>query len=200
MMTVKYEFIDPVIISVIPTMSIKALTTSTLSQIESNIESSLSDAFTLGDTTKLGISKRLSDITKIVEDTDGVDYCYVTLEVRKDLVQGYNSFYEWGEKCDALPLKESTIGIYVNDILEAQDDGAGNIIDISSNNNITGVVNYTTGVIGINSTPDLDPTDEVYVRYQQNNSATNEVGDIIVTKGQICELFETEITSISYTS
>jgi len=200
MMTVKYEFIDPTIIYIVPTIQIKALTTGTLSQIEADVTNAIENQFELGTTTKLGVSKRLSDIFNIVDNTTGVDYCYVTLEVRKDLVSNYLSTYEWGITCDALPIKPNTVKIYINDILSAQDDGAGNITNIISAPTTTGSVNYTNGLIEIDITPNLAPTDIVYVRYQQDNSSTDEEGDVVVTKNQICKLFEVNITNISYVS
>lgn len=192
LMTVRYSYVDPDILEVTPVMTIKATRGSTLSYIQSLIDSTLASQFTLGTTTRLGTSKRISDIVASIESVPGVSYSHTTLRVRKELVWQYSIANRWGITMTALPVLPGTVELWVDSTQIGVDNGAGGWtqLDVPT---LVGAVNYTTGLINVGITPAVTPGSVVYVRYQQNES-----GDIVVTKNQICKLYGTEYTSISY--
>lgn len=194
LMTVRYSYVDPDILEIIPTMVIKATRGSTLSYIQSLITSSLEDQFTLGTTTRLGTSKRISDVVASIEAVAGVSYSYTTLKIRKLLTYQYHPSYHWGEVMTATPVIPGTIELYVNGTKEAVDNGSGGWTNTGSTFTVvTGMVNYTTGSCLVSTSPALPSDATVNVLYQQDEN-----GDVVVTKNQICKLYETEFTSISY--
>jgi len=192
LMTVRYSFIDPEIIYVVPTFTIKVIRGSTLSYISSQISTAMDTAFTLGTTTKLGVSKQLSDIVATVEGVSGVSHSYTDLRIRKELSSIYDSLYDWAGTIEAIPVLAGSISVLVNDVEVATDDGLGNFTDISSAYTITGDIDYVTGVIGIDISGSPTVT-ALVIKYNQD-----EEGDIVVTKNQICKLYETDIESITY--
>jgi hypothetical protein len=193
MMTVRYSYISPIILDVIPTLVIKCLAGSSLSYVQSLIETAVSDQFILGSTTRLGISHRESDIITAIDEVPGVSYSHMTLKIRKELTSTHNISYNWSETMEALPLKRAGVEIYIDDTPIAIDNGAGIFTDLSVPYTITGVVNYTNGEVGVNISPAPPGTSTVFCRYQQDKS-----GDIEVSKQQICKWIENDYTSIEY--
>ena len=194
LMTIRYSYVDPVILSIIPTVTLKVIAGNSLSSVQSDVETAVSSAFTLGTTTKLGTAKRHSDILASIEAVDGMSYSYLTLKIRKELLAGYNSTYNWAETLDALPLLAGGVEIYVDDTRVATDDGVGGFTDVSSDGyTVSGVVNYTTGVMGVDISPAPGALETVYARYQQNQN-----GDIVPTKSQICRWIKNDYTGVSY--
>jgi len=191
LMTVRYSYVAPDILEIIPVMTIKATRGSTLSYIESLINTTLANQFTLGTTTRLGTSKRISDIIASIEAVAGVSYSHTTLKIRKQLVVDFVYPNVYGRIVTALPLATGTVEIWVDDTQVAVDNGAGGWTALVGT--VTGSVVYATGVIAALITPQPDIASVVTARYQQDES-----GDIVVTKNQICQLYETEYTSISY--
>ena len=192
LMTVRYSFVDPEIIYVVPTFTIKVARGQNLSYISSQISTAMDTAFTLGTTTKLGVSKQYSDIVATVEAVPGVSHSYTDLRIRKELSGDYDSTYNWAGVLEAVPVLEGSISVLVNDVEVAIDDGLGNFTDLSSPYTVTGDINYTTGVIGIDISGSPAVT-ALVVKYNQDAN-----GDISVTKNQICKLYETDIQSITY--
>lgn len=193
--TVRYSFVDPDILNVIPTMTIKCNRGSNLSYIQSLIDAALADEFTLGTTTTLGESKRLSDVVSIVEDVSGVSYSYITLKILDTLTDSGVSINNWTQTLTALPLLPGGIGVYINDVLIGSDDGSNSFITSSSSYTLGGTVDYTTGEVALDISPSPLTTDVVTVRYQQD-----EDGDVVTTQNQICKLYDTVYTSIAYVS
>jgi len=192
LMTVRYSYVDPDILEVIPVMVIKAVRGSTLSYIQSLIDAALDAQFTLGTTARLGTSKRISDIIASIEAVAGVSYSHTSFKIRKLLEADYNPSYQWGETLTALPVETSTIELYVDDVKEGTDDGAGGWTTTGTYA-LSGTINYTTGACFVSFSPALSPTAVATVKYKQDES-----GDIVVTQNQICKLYATEYTSISY--
>jgi len=192
LMTVRYSFVDPEIIYVVPTFTIKVARGQNLSYISSQISTAMDTAFTLGTTTKLGVSKQYSDIVATVEAVPGVSHSYTDLRIRKELSGDYDSTYNWAGVLEAVPVLEGSISVLVNDVEVAIDDGLGNFTDLSSPYTVTGDINYTTGVIGIDISGSPAVT-ALVVKYNQDAN-----GDISVTKNQITKLYETDIQSITY--
>ena len=83
MLTVKYEYVNPVILNIIPVVDIYALRSSSLSAVQSGVETTLQNQFLLGDTSVLGESKYYSDVVRAVDETEGVDHVNLSLEVRQ---------------------------------------------------------------------------------------------------------------------
>jgi hypothetical protein len=196
MLTVKYEFVDPVIVDVIAVLDAKVIQGNTLSQIQADIISELGAEFTLGTTTRLGQSKYLSDLVQLVNTLEGVYYHHMVLELYQDLIYLYQSPDQFGGVLSCVPIKPSTFKLYVGTLLVATDDGAGLLTSVASGYAFSGTsgLNYTNGHVGITFTaPSTPDPDEVSCRYQQN-----EDGDVVVTMGQICRLKQVEVTSIAY--
>ena len=192
-MTVKYEYIDAVVINVVVVISsLKVIKGNTLSMINSNVTTAIENEFELGTTTKLGISKRLSDLISVVDNLTGVSYHHLYLQIRKQLSDTYNSINDYGALLEATPILPESVTVYLGSSIVAVDDGSGNLIDSVSGYTITnGTVNYTTGEIVLDISP--TPTEIMFVRYQQD-----EDGDVVITNRQICKLYSTDIQSISY--
>ncbi len=191
MMTVKYEYVEPEILYVIPTLDVKVLAGNTLSQMQNNIEAALEDEFALGVTAKMGEKKCISNVVAAIEAVSGVSYSHTVLEVYKALTPNYDTVYEFGAALGAVPILPGSVRVFVGDVQVAVDDGANGFTSLVSTPVITGTIDYTTGIIGIDSTPDTAL--DVSVRYQQDSS-----GDVDVTFNQICKLYDVDITSISY--
>jgi hypothetical protein len=192
-MTVRYSYVDPDILEIIPVMTIKALRGSTLSYIESQIDSALTDQFVLGSTARLGTSKRISDVIASIEAVSGVSYSHTAMKIRKTLPKLISPANTYSASLTALPVLVSSVEVYVNSTKVGNDNGVGGWTSTGSYT-LTGSVNYTTtGLCTVTFSPALGVSDVVSVKYQQNQS-----GDIVVTKNQICKLYDTEYTSISY--
>ena len=197
-LTVKYEYIDPVIIDIVPTLYVRVQQGASLSYVQSLIEIAMASQFVLGTTTKLSVSKRHSDIVRIVEEVPGVSYCHIKLKISKELLDTYNSTYDYGETVDALPLEPNTVEIYKNSTQIGVDDGAGGFAGLTSAITVSGAVNYTSGLMGVDISPAPAAEDVIYVRYLQDNSATDEDGDVVVTKNQVCRQLNDVYDTISY--
>ena len=199
MMTVKYEFVVPEIVEIIPVLDVKVNAGNTLSQIQSNIEVAFEDEFELGITTDLGQSKYLSDLIRVIDTLAGVAYHSMELEIYQEMTAGYTSFFDYGETLYITDVLAGSVRVFFNDTQIAVDDGSGLFTDIVSGYTVNNVgaagIDYESGLIGLNPLPAPGVGDTLYVRYQQNES-----GNVIVTKNQICKLREVDITAIAYTS
>ena len=196
MMTVKYEFIDPVIVQVIATLDAKVIQGNTLSQVQSDIISTLGAQFTLGTTTRIGTSKYVSDLVELVNALPGVAYHHMALELYQDLTYLFQSPDQFGCILSCVPIKPGSFKLYVGTLLVAIDNGSGHLTPVASGYTFSGTsgLSYSNGHVGVTFlTPGIPAADQVHCRYQQN-----EDGDVIVTVGQICQLKQVNVTSISY--
>ena len=199
-LTVKYTFVDAVIIEVIPVIDAKITRGYSLSTLETNIPAIVKDQFELGVTTKLGVSKRLADVMNAIENLDGVDYHYLTLDIFKKLVAKFTftPSNAYGEIMDAIAISRNTARLYLrsagNDVLLARDNGVGGWTDEGPSYAVTGSINYATGKVGVDIVPAPDPTSTIFVRYNQD-----ERGDVVVTANQICRMQDIEVT-LAYSS
>jgi len=193
MITVRYSFVNAVILEVIPTMDVKVLAGKSLSQVQSDIEDAVGLQFVLGETTRIGQHKRHSDIIDIVEEVPGVSYSHIVLEIRKNMGPVFEGF-EWGGTLDALQVKKNSVRVYVDGVAIAKDDGSGFWLPIGVPAiTTTGDINYVNGKVHLNFAPDVLVTSIVTVRYQQDEN-----GDIVLLKEQICRLDSVEVTDIAY--
>lgn len=195
LMTVRYSYVDPVILYIVPTLYIRVTKGASISYVQSEIETVISDMFDLGTTAKLGTATREGDVTAAIEAIDGVAYSHLTLKIQKSLQQGFSSTYTWAEICDAVPLLPTGVEIYIDSTQIAVDDGSNGFTATASGYTVTGNVNYTTGAIGVNITPAPGAGTTTSVRYQQD-----QLGDIVPTKNQISKWLQNVYTTISYES
>ncbi len=196
MLTVKYEWIDPVILYIVPTLVVKVARGESLSQTQADIESALASEFALGDTTKIGTLVKYSHILAAVDNLASVAYATMKLEVKKDLSSSYNSSWDWGAALEATPIVPGTVRLFIGENYQLTDvdngDGTGTFSGTPFAYTITGTVNYSTGVLLVNVSP---AAASVHVRYQQNQN-----GNIVPTLRQICKLDSVDITSITMES
>lgn len=192
-LTVKYTFVDATIIYVVPTLVVRATKGYSLEKLSSDINDAYVADYVLGDTTKLGVSKRIGDAYQIVENIEGVSHAYVTLKVRKDLTPAFDSAYAYGGVVDVLPIAAGSVKILLNDVLVAEDDGTGNLVSHASDPAVSGTVIYVTGGVFVDISPLPAPTDVVSVVYEQDAG-----GDVVLGKNQICKLHSVDMVELTY--
>ena len=189
MLTVKYEFVTPVILLVIPVLIVKVTEGHSMSQAQADLESVLATKFVLGDTTKLGTIVKYSEILSVIHDLENIAYVSMDLEIKKVLSSSYDSTYDWSEALDATDVKPETCRVFIDGSYALTDvdsgDGTGTFTAVG----ITGSINYSTGVIAL----DIDPAaSSVYARYCQDEN-----DNIVPSANQIAKLEDTDIDSIS---
>ncbi len=204
MITVKYEFIEPQIIYVIPTLDVVVTKNYSLSQARLDIENAFEAEFVLGSTTRLGTDKNYSNLVSLIDGLTGVAYHHLTLEIYQEIhtdVSSSNIIGSVGSFSGILnltPIKPESVKVYVGAgdtaVLTAVDNGSGTFTTVGDYV-VAGVVDYTTGTYSV----DLDPTPPagttIAIRYQQ--AYEDRDNDIVVGYNQICRLQDVEITDIS---
>ena len=189
MMTVKYEWVTPVILEIIPRMYVSMNSGGSISQAEADINAALSAQFNLGTTTRLGTTVKYSQIVAAVQALALIDHVNVELEIKKSLSSTYASYRTWGIELDALPVLPETVRVYVDGVHLCTDvnlhDGTGTF----TASGLTGTINYTTGVVLIDQ---ISAGTAAYVRYQQD-----EKGDVVPTLTQICQLSSDGVDFVS---
>jgi len=193
MLTVKYEFVVPTFLLVIPTLRITVVKGSSLSQTQTDVEDILADQFLLGSTTKLGTMIKYSNVIAAINDLDDVAYVTMELEIYKVLSDSYDSFHDWGATLDALDVKPESIRLFVDGTYVTSDedngDGTGTFDGVVGDYTISNSdIDYSTGILTLDINP--DPS-SVYIRYQQD-----EHDNIVPTFRQICKLEDIDITNI----
>lgn len=195
LITVKYTFVDPDIVEVIPTLDLKIIKGYNLTAVHDDVDDAITARFVLGTTTVLGTPQRIGDIVASVEGVAGVSYSHVELMIYRPLaiITGDN----YGVTLPLLPVKHESVQVYAQvssaDTLVAQDNGAGTFV-AESGYTVTGTVDYVSGVVDVTVTsPDQGPSDVVSVRYLQDQS-----GDVVVGQNQAVKLRFTNVTSYTY--
>jgi hypothetical protein len=208
--TTKITFIDPCYIYIIVNTSIYVNEQYQLSTVETDVEDALEELLDIS-VRSLGDPVHISDIIACVEGVDGVSYSYtsITSKVQVGTGDGSTSAYETTICLYQDSITPSSVYIYWDDTLVAWDDGAGNIlmtIDISGlvsgSGTLSGVgsgedsfqigtINYTTGVLDIDFTVNVDDGVIIWVAYD----ATDGNGDLVVGKNDICIYGDLSITS-----
>jgi len=192
MLTVKYEFVNPTILLVIPTLSIIVSTGYSMSQVQADIETELANQFELGSTTKLGTLIKYSHVVNALDDIEGVSYVNMVLEIKKELDDDYDSAYDYGATLDATEVLPESVRLFVDGTYVATDvnnhNGTGSLSS-AGGYTISGTINYTTGVLVLDINP--APASSIHVRYQ-----TNHERNIIPTFKQICKLYDTDVINI----
>lgn len=189
-LTVRYQFITPTILDVIPVIDLKVSTGYSMSQAQSNAEAAIADQFILGDTVRLGEMVRYSRIVAAVDDLEDIAYINMILEIRKELDDDYNSAYDYGEILDAIPIKPGTSRLFMDDLYVLTDVDDGDGTGTFTGSGITGSINYTTGevLLNVGSPPILN----IYFRYCQDQD-----NNIITNFEQIAELYDVDVNSIA---
>ena len=192
-LTVKLEFVDPVIILVVPEVTLRAIAGYTLSEVQSDVIMAVEALFVLGGTTKLGVSKYISDIADIIAAVDGVLRYYLSLKVKKILTLAgtYSAYNSYTGTLPALPAVAGSLTVYVGNTAVGVDDGAGAFTATDSYYTVSGTVDYVTGAIALDVESQI--ADVVSIRYLQNQS-----GDIIVSKQQILKLDVVDVIATTY--
>lgn len=197
MLTVKYTFIDPVILQVILDVDLKVLPGYQLGNVESLAQTALSNLFMLGTTTMLGVSKRYADLIKAVEDVPGVSYHHLTMSLYKDMVKDADPSTTYRTILEKVPLKAGEVRVLVslnggvyNQV--AVDNRAG-VFTSTGAYTVTGTVDYVNGTVVASMSPALTAQDRVAIKYQSDTS-----GDIVVDLNEICKLTSINITASSY--
>jgi len=193
MLTVKYEYVTPEILYVIPTLIVKVTAGESMSQAQADIDAAVVLKFVLGDTTKLGTIVKYSDVISAIHDLDTVAYVNMILEIKKTLSDTYDSLYDYGATLEATDIKPGTVRLFVDGIYITTDvdneDGTGTFTD-AGGYTINGDINYSTGVLTLDISP--TPLLNIFVRYQQD-----EDGNVVPKLQEICKLDSVDITSIS---
>jgi hypothetical protein len=149
LITVRYSFLPPTIVSVIPEMTVRVNPTAAITSVQGLVEQAVQNEFVLGTTTSLGQNIYQSDIIDAVENVPGVLHCHVTLKLMKPLLAGYNSNYAYATNADLLPVLTGKVELWVNTTQIAYDDGAGGWTNIGgSGSTVSGLVEYA----GVNTT------------------------------------------------
>jgi len=198
MLTVKYEFITPTFLLVIPRLNVKVSQGYSLSQTQADIEEELADQFLLGTTTKLGTRIKYSNVLSAVDDLEGVSYTSMVLEIKKVLSSSYDSSYDWGAALDAVDILPETARVFIDGTYVTVDEnggsGTGSFDGTSGGYTISGSsINYSTGVVLMNISP---TPSSVYILYQQDEESQS----IVPSFNQICRLSDVNIESISMES
>jgi len=194
MIAVKYEFIDPYILNVAIELDVVAAKGSSLTEVQNLIETTLEAQFALGTTTKIGTNIYYSNLVRSVDALDDVVYLDMTVLLRKTLTEDYNSDGDFGAILNGDPVKSNSVEVYIGTELVATDDGAGNIVDATSNYTVTGTINYTTGLIEVAVVESVG-SNEVYVKYEQDEN-----GNIITEFTEIAKFHSVTFNSISIES
>lgn len=185
MVTVKYEFVEPEIIEIIPVVEVKNALNYSQAEVIVSISASLISNFVLGTTTRIGQLIKYSDLVKDIATLDSVDYLHMYLDIYEDITTwGDLSSDDYAGTLAALGIKKDTVKVYLDDVLIGVDDGDGIFVSSGSTYVITGMIDYTTGITAIAS--DAPLVGVVSVRYQQD-----EEGSFVPTNRQIGQLSET---------
>ena len=195
MLTVKYEFVDPDILQVIPVLNIVVNRGYSLTGTQADVSTAISDEFVLGDTTKIGTLVKYSQILSAIHELDGVSYATMVLEIIKELSEDYDSVHDWGGILEATEIEPESIRLFVDNTEVGTDsdngDGTGSFTD-GGGYTIAGDVDYATGELTLDITP---APSAVHVRYQQAGD-----GNIRPTFRQICRLYGVDVESIQTNS
>ena len=192
MLGVRFSYYDPTIVQAWPIVTVKVKAGYSLSAVQASVLSVLQTQFLLGTTAKIGTNVRWLAVNQAIAAIDGVSYGYITLQGYKAMTYHMSSAHDYGAILDLLPVKAGTVNIYHSGVLAAVDTGTGYIVPIDSSHHGNGTINYTTGQVVLDFTPDYVNTDPVTIQYQQNAS-----GDLVVTKNQILQYINSTIT-VSY--
>jgi hypothetical protein len=198
MLTVKYEFVTPTVLDIIPTIRITAVVGSSLSTTQDEVEAVLAEQFTLGTTTKLGTKIKYSNILAAIDDLDNVAYTTMDLEIYKALSSSYDSYFEYGASLDAIAIRPETTRLFVDGTYVTVDvdqgDGTGSFDGTFGSYTISNSsVDYVTGEVLLDINP--NPSSSIHVRYQQDEN-----DNLVPAVNHICKLKEVDVVSIAIES
>ena len=192
MQTVKYEFVTPVFLYVIPVLYITVSTGNSLSQTQADVSAVLADQFLLGSTTKLGTIIKYSNVLSAINDLDGVSYVSMTLEIKKSLSSTYSSDSDWGGLLDATDILPESARVFVDGVYAVTDDDGGSGTGTFTASGISGTINYSTGLVLLDVAP---AASTVYIRYQQDENS-----NIVPSFNEIAKLDTVDVQTIAMES
>lgn len=186
MLTVRYSWVDPVIVNVIPVLSVVIKKGNSITNTQEEIVEVLENLFLLGETTRLGEMIKYSEVVAGIHNLDSVAYVNVTLEVKENLSDTYTSLHNWGATLEMLPIKPESVRVFFDNVYMVTDvdnhDGTGTFTYNQGGTTITGTITYETGEILLDTS--VSPV-SVHVRYQQDRQ-----GNLIPRFNTICRLDE----------
>ena len=193
---VKYEYVDPTILNIIPVLSVITYKGESQSAVQNDIETALEAQFALGSTARLGESVHYSNVISEIDAIDGISYHNMYFEIRKDLTAvSWTGGFDFVETLEAHPILRSSVKLFAKvdgvDVQLAVDDGDGVFTDTYVGYATAGTIYYDTGEIAISVDP-ASGTSDYYIRYQQD-----EERNLIVGFNEICKLYDVDITSIT---
>jgi hypothetical protein len=190
MLTVKYEFVDAVILYILPEVEVKCESNYTTAQAQTAIETALDTLIgdtSLGTTNHIGADLYYSDVMKVLAGLSSVDYIHLWLHLYEDLTDSLDTTGDYVATLTYGSAEENTVKIYIDNTLVGYDDGNGNIIDASTSSSdsytVSGTINYTTGALSVNISTSLPSGSEIHCRYR-----ATENGDVGAGNYQICRI------------
>lgn len=195
LMTVKYEWVDAVILEIVPVLDVVVNRRFSLAVTQATIEAVLRDQFILGQTARFGESRRKSNLIERIDSLDSVSHLYLTLEIYQALIEN-DGIYSATLLSDS--IKPGTVNLYIGNNLVAVDqdrettDEIGDFVVVDDDYSVVGTVDYATGDVEVEVHP-LEEGDVVSVRYQQDNE-----GDVVVGNNGICKFSFLDMKSIRY--
>jgi len=192
-LTTRYEFIDPVVLQVIPRLTMRVQQGHSLSNTQTLAEAAVTEQFILGDTTRLGEIVKYSVVLGAVGGTDGVSYANMVLEILRDLSPSYSSFCDYGATLEATDILPESARLFVDDVYVTTDVDGGfgaGTFNSAGGYTISGTIDYTGGGLMLDISP--APSLNIYVRYQQDGD-----GNITPTMRQIAKLYDVDFVSVN---
>ena len=192
-LTVKYSFVAPQIVQVMPYVSIYVQSSYSLSAVQSAVGTAFEDAFELGVTSKLGQNVRYASVITTIQAVPGVSYVYLALNVYQPLTYSFTSTYDFGIVAPLLDMVAGTVKLYKGTLQIGVDNGAGGWTAIASGYSLGGNLNYTTGAVNVDITPTQASNADIYIAYEQDEN-----GDLVVDLDQILEYFDMNVPVLAY--
>jgi hypothetical protein len=185
-LTVWLEFEDPVIIETEVLVNLKVLDSYQSSQIIADVGTELDTIFALGTGAKLGVAVRHSEVVSAIESVTGVDYCHVSFIHKMELGEGDDFLTVFSGTLRMDPVKATTAKIYLDDILQATDNGLGSFVAPGV---LSGTIDYSTGLVSVTFVVAPTLGTKVRVEYEQDEN-----GDAVTDYDEIVQMTDKEIT------
>jgi len=141
MLTVKYEFVTPTILNVYPVLYITVTKGESLSQANADVAAVLANQFLLGTTTRLGVPIKYSNVLSAIDALQNVAFVNMTLEIKQDLSDTYDSYSDWGAALSATAILPESARIFVDGTYICSDVDGGSGTGTFTAVGVTGTIN-----------------------------------------------------------
>jgi len=190
--TVRYSFVSPVILPIVPILYVKLVQGTSVSQIQGQISAAINNLFILGDTITFAQPVYQASVIDAIENINGVVNCHVSLNIQ-NILSGSGA--SWSTTLSALNVLPGSAQLWVGNVQVAVDNGLGTGWTGMNSYTLSGsTISYTTGAVSItNLTPNPGAGVIPTILYSQNNT-----GDIQPSQNQICQLNAIQYSSIGY--